>query len=52
MHQPYWGPKKSLNWMEQNHPTAFTCYHKALADFSTESLENLILYIKNANGTD
>ena len=50
-HHPYWGPKKSLKWMEENHPTAFACYQTALTDFSMESLENWILYIKNANGT-
>ena len=51
MRQPYRGPKKSLKWMEENHPTAFTCYQTALTDLSMESLENWILYIKNANGT-
>ena len=47
VHQPYFGPKKALKWMEANHPTAFTIYQKALAQFSMESLENWILYIKN-----
>ena len=51
MHHPYWGPKKSLKWMEENHPTAFSCYQMALADFSMDSLENWIAYIKNASGT-
>ena len=51
MRQPYWGPKKSLKWMDENHPTAFACYQTALTDLSMESLENWILYIKNANGT-
>ena len=51
MRQPYWGPKKSLKWMEENHPTAFACYQTALTDLSMESLENWILYIMNANGT-
>ena len=50
-HHPYRGPKKSLKWMEENHPTAFAGYQTALTDFSMESLENWILYIKNANGT-
>ena len=50
-HHPYRGPKKSLKWMEENHPTAFACYQTALTDFSMESLENWILYIKSANGT-
>ena len=51
MRYPYWGPKKSLKWMEENHPDAFACYQKALADFSMDSLENWIAYIKDANGT-
>ena len=52
MHTPYWGPKKSLKWMERNHPKAFVCYQKALAEFNMDSLENWIAYIKNANETD
>lgn len=51
MYHPYRGPKKALKWMEENHPAAFDCYKKALSDFSTESLENWITYIKNANKT-
>ena len=50
-HHPYWGPKKSLKWMEKNHPTAFAFYQTALTDLNMESLENWILYIKSANGT-
>ncbi len=50
MHHPYLGPKKSLKWMEENHPSAFACYKKALEDFSMDSLANWIAYIKNANG--
>lgn len=46
MRQPYWGPKKSLKWMEENHPTAFSRYQKALADLSMANLENWIVYIK------
>ena len=49
---PYFGPKKALKWMEENHPTAFTHYEKALHDFSMESLENWILVLKNINDTD
>lgn len=51
MRHPYLGPKKSLKWMEENHPAAFTCYQTALTNFNMESLENWIAYIKNANGT-
>ena len=50
MHHPYWGPKKSLKWMEENHPTAFDCYQTALADFSVDSLENWIAYLSNNCG--
>lgn len=50
MRHPYLGPQKSLKWMEENHPGAFACYKKALEDFSMDSLENWIAYIKNANG--
>lgn len=49
MKHPYWGPKKSLQWMEENHPTAFVCYQKALETFDMDHLENWITYIKNAN---
>ena len=48
MQHPYFGPKKSLKWMEENHPIAFACYKKALEDFGMDSLENWIAYIKNA----
>ena len=46
MRHPYWGPKKTLKWVEENHPIAFDCYQKALADFSIETLESWIGYIK------
>ena len=49
VHHPYLGPKKSLKWMEENHPKAFACYGKALNDFSMESLSNWISYLKNMN---
>lgn len=45
--QPYFGPKKSLKWMEANYPEAFNYYENALKEFSTESLEEWISYIKN-----
>lgn len=47
VHHPYLGPKKSLKWMEENHPKAFSCYGKALSNFSTESLSDWISYLKN-----
>ena len=48
IHEPYFGPKKALKWMEENQPTAFEIYQKALTQLNIESLENWILYIKNA----
>ena len=51
MQYPYFGPKKTLKWMEQNHPIAFVHYKTALEDFSGDSLKNWITYIKNANDT-
>ena len=49
MKHSYFGPKKSLQWMEENHPVAFAYYKKALEDFSIDNLENWIAYIQNAN---
>ena len=41
MQYPYFGPKKTLKWMEQNHPIAFVHYKTALEDFSVDSLKKL-----------
>ena len=30
---PYFGPKKALKWMEENHPAAFDLYENALTEF-------------------
>ena len=43
--QLYFGPKKTLKWMNENHPTAFALYEKALRDFTLESLETWISYL-------
>ena len=43
--------KKTLKWMEKNHPIAFAHYKTALEDFSVDSLESWIAYNKNANAT-
>lgn len=51
MQYPYFGPKKSLKWMEERCPDAFTCYNKALREFSMDRLESWIAYIKNTNDT-
>lgn len=47
MGYPYSGPKKSLQWMQENHPKAFSCYARALMDFSPESLSAWISYLTN-----
>ena len=39
---PYQGPKKTLRWMEKNHPAAFGFYQKALFDFSEDTLKDWI----------
>jgi len=51
-HYPYFGPKKALKWLEENHPAAFDLYRKALTDFRLENLANWISYIKNMNGAE
>lgn len=45
-HYPYWGPKKSLKWMSENHPIAYSKYEKALSNLNIDNLENWITYIK------
>lgn len=47
VHHPYFGPKKSLKWMEETYPKAFVYYKKALGDFSVESLSDWISYLKS-----
>ena len=47
MQHPYFGPKKALRWMEENHPAAFACYSRALSEFSIASLEAWIAYIRS-----
>lgn len=49
MQQIYLGPKKTLRWMEDAHPEAFTYYKKALMELSEESLTNWILYLRESN---
>lgn len=36
---PYFGPKKSLKWMEKEHPQAFECYTNALSHLAWRDLE-------------
>ena len=39
---PYWGPKKSLKWMEQQYPIAFSIYKKALSNYNQTTSEKWI----------
>lgn len=38
----YWGPKKTLKWMESAYPEAFLSYQKALCSLDDKYLENWI----------
>ena len=51
MHHPYFGPKKTLKWMEEKHPKSFDCYKKALQNLDMEWLEEWVVHIKNLNET-
>ena len=45
----YWGPKKTLRWMEDAYPEGFAYYKKALNQFETDCLEQWILYLEQLN---
>ena len=49
MKHPYFGPKKTLKWMEMNCPDAFAYYKNALIEFSAESLDMWITYLRSIN---
>lgn len=51
-HQPYMGPKKSLNRMERSEPAAFACYQSALTDFRLDTLESWVAYLKDRNDSE
>lgn len=42
----YWGPKKTLRWMESAHPEGFICYKNALFKLDKDSLEKWIVYLE------
>ena len=44
--RPYFGPKKTLMWMEKQYPDAYACYKKALFKFDMEALDGWIAYIE------
>jgi len=41
----YYGPKKSITWLENNHTDAYDMYAKALKTFAMSDLEDWIAYI-------
>ena len=43
---PYFGPKKTLKWMEEKHPKSFDCYKKALQNLDMECLEEWVNLIE------
>ena len=43
--QRYFGPKKTLKWMQQTHPEAYEYYMKALSEFKLEALDDWIMYL-------
>lgn len=47
MHQKYWGPKKSLKWMEKQYPEAYECYKNALVQFNSDTISRWISYLEN-----
>lgn len=48
MKYPYFGPKKTLGWMEKAYPEAFDCYKRALQELNIDRLEEWVAYIENA----
>ena len=42
----YWGPKKTLRWMEAAYPEGFINYKNALFKLDADSLEKWILYLE------
>ncbi len=43
---PYWGPKKTLCWMEKAYPEGFFYYTNALTQLKAEYLERWISYLE------
>ena len=46
---PYFGPKKTLKWMEEIYPESFYCYKRALQNLQMDCLEEWVVHIKNIN---
>ncbi len=47
LHRPYYGPKKSLRWLQKHHPRLFEAYSRALAGMDSQALEDWMNYLKN-----
>lgn len=43
--QRYFGPKKTLKWMQQTNPEAYEYYMKALSEFNLDALDDWIMYL-------
>ena len=46
---PYFGPKKTIKWMEEIYPESFYCYKRALQNLQMDCLEEWVVHIKNIN---
>lgn len=42
----YWGPKKTLRWMESAYPEGFSYYTSALSEFKADHLERWISFLE------
>ena len=45
---PYFGPKKSLRWMKQEHPEAYTLYTDALTHFEFQAAERWVDFLEQS----
>ena len=45
---PYFGPKKSLRWMKQEHPEAYTLYTDALTHFEFQAAERWVDFLERS----
>jgi len=43
----YFGPKKTLRWMQQDHPESYAIYENALCEMSTDALDKWIAHLEN-----
>lgn len=50
VNRPYWGPKKTLRWMESAYPEGFAYYKNALSELHEDCLEQWIFYLEQLTG--